>query len=85
MNGLKRWNYQFLVCELVLTIFVGLVVAGLATASNLGTQFTEFMLFRNMVKKVESLSKYDIELMHDIEDIYQKILNSDLVSYLHTR
>ncbi|KAL3993864.1 Apolipoprotein L family protein [Acanthocheilonema viteae] len=56
----------------------GLVVAGLATASNLGTQLTEFMLFRNMVKKVELLSKYDIELMKDIEDIYQDALNSDL-------
>ncbi|VDO35255.1 unnamed protein product [Onchocerca flexuosa] len=56
----------------------GLVVAGLATASNLGTQLTEFILFRNMVKKVESMSKYDIALMHDIEEIYQNALNSDL-------
>lgn len=56
----------------------GLVIAGLATATNLGTQLTEFILFRNMVKKVESLSKYDIELMHDIEDIYQNALNSNL-------
>ncbi|EFO16021.1 hypothetical protein LOAG_12487 [Loa loa] len=56
----------------------GLIVAGLATASNLGTQLTEFILFRNMVKKVETLSKYDIELMHDIEGIYQDALNSDL-------
>ncbi|VDK79929.1 unnamed protein product [Onchocerca ochengi] len=56
----------------------GLVVAGLATASNLGTQLTEFMFFRNMVKKVESLSKYDIALMHDIEGIYQNALNSNL-------
>ncbi|KAK6103979.1 Apolipoprotein L family protein [Brugia pahangi] len=56
----------------------GLVIAGLATATNLGTQLTEFILFRNMVKKVESLSKYDIELMHDIEDIYQDALNSNL-------
>uniref|UniRef100_A0A915PG71 peptidylprolyl isomerase n=1 Tax=Setaria digitata TaxID=48799 RepID=A0A915PG71_9BILA len=56
----------------------GLVVAGLATASNLGTQLTEFILFRNMVKKVESLSKYDIELMRDIEDIYQNALDSNL-------
>ncbi|CAG9530920.1 unnamed protein product [Cercopithifilaria johnstoni] len=56
----------------------GLVVAGLATASNLGTQLTEFMIFRSMIKKVESLSKYDIELMRDIEDIYQDALNSDL-------
>uniref|UniRef100_A0A0R3RWJ4 Apolipoprotein L3-like n=1 Tax=Elaeophora elaphi TaxID=1147741 RepID=A0A0R3RWJ4_9BILA len=56
----------------------GLVVAGLATASNLGTQLTEFILFRNMIKRVESLSKYDIELMQDIEGIYQEILNFDL-------
>ncbi|VDK79317.1 unnamed protein product [Litomosoides sigmodontis] len=57
----------------------GLVVAGLATASNLGTQLIEFMIFRNMVKKVESMSKYDIELMNDIVGMYQDALNSDLL------
>ncbi|KAM3718979.1 Adenylosuccinate synthetase [Dirofilaria immitis] len=56
----------------------GLVVAGLATALNLGTQLVEFIFFRNTAKKVASLSKYDVELMHDIEEIYQNALNSDL-------
>lgn len=31
------------------------------------------------------MSKYDIELMNDIVDIYQDALNSDLVSFLHTK
>lgn len=41
------------------------------------------MIFRDMVKKVESLSKYDIDMIHDLEDIYQDALNSDLVGLLH--
>lgn len=61
--------------------YLGLAVAGLATASNLGTQLAEFIIFRKMIKKVELLSRYDLELVRDIEDIYQNALASNLVSF----
>ncbi|VDN22601.1 unnamed protein product [Gongylonema pulchrum] len=62
----------------------GLAVAGLATASNLGTQLTEFIIFRKMVKKLELMSKYDIELMDDIENIYKNAVAANLVSISRT-
>ncbi|VDN02587.1 unnamed protein product [Thelazia callipaeda] len=58
---------------------LGLLVAGLATASNLGVQLTQYLMFREMITKVVSLSKYDIELMQDIESMYQETLNVSLV------